>query len=200
MRLKHLAVLLLSACSVLQVDAASLPTPVKRELYLVGLGNVTAPDIAQLADSLSVKIGVKIVQLPARGLDSGCYSADRNQYESHCLIDRIEASFPEVVARHHAAIIAVTRHDIYMSNLSWIFTFSCRDERGIAVVSGARMAISGNSLLPPGSDLEMSRLRKMILKSIGIMYFGMLPKSDPQSVLYDKIFGLEELDKIQERF
>ena len=199
-RRKHLTALLLWGYVILPVDAASLPAPIKRELYLVGIGNVAAPDIAELAESLSSKIGVKIVQLPPRGLDNGCYSADRAQYESRCLIDRVAASFPELVARHRAAIIAVTRHDIYVADKPWIFTFSCRDPRGIAVISGMRMAISGNSLLPPGSDLEMGRLRKLILKSIGILYFGMPEKTDPQSVLYDKIFGLEELDEIQERF
>jgi hypothetical protein len=62
------------------------------------------------------------------------------------------------------------------------------------------MRISGNTLMPPGTALESARLRKMILKNIGIMYLGMSPKSDPHSVLYDRILGLEELDEIQERF
>jgi hypothetical protein len=44
------------------------------------------------------------------------------------------------------------------------------------------------------------RLRKVVTKDIGIMYFGKTPNSNPRSVLYDGILGIEELDHATEDF
>ena len=44
------------------------------------------------------------------------------------------------------------------------------------------------------------RLRKAVTKDIGILYFGKDPSSDPRSVLYGDIGGIEDLDRVSEDF
>jgi hypothetical protein len=44
------------------------------------------------------------------------------------------------------------------------------------------------------------RLRKMVTKEIGVLYYSKLPNADPKSVLFNGILGLEELDQVREYF
>ena len=52
------------------------------------------------------------------------------------------------------------------------------------------------------SDLNLSgtRLRKMVTKDIGILYYGLPQSQNPSSVLYNGIMGIEELDQVGEDF
>ena len=45
----------------------------------------------------------------------------------------------------------------------------------------------------------MRRLQKLVTKSIGLMYFGLL-SDDPGSVLYRNILGPRDLDRMSEEF
>jgi len=48
--------------------------------------------------------------------------------------------------------------------------------------------------------LAESRLRKMVLKNIGVLYYLMPTNHDPQSVLYDDVGAVEDLDNMGEDF
>jgi hypothetical protein len=53
----------------------------------------------------------------------------------------------------------------------------------------------------PADDVRLTaRLRKMVGKNIGIMYFGLDMSSDPLSMLYANIGGPQELDAMSNRF
>jgi hypothetical protein len=78
----------------------------------------------------------------------------------------------------------------------WRFTFSLRSEEDhFAVVSYARM---DPARLGGRTDAERlkTRLRKMVAKNIGIMYYGLPISQDPRSVLYGQIGGVRELDEM----
>jgi hypothetical protein len=49
-------------------------------------------------------------------------------------------------------------------------------------------------------DRIMARLRKMVGKNIGILYFGLAMSADPASMLYSNIGGPQELDAMSELF
>jgi hypothetical protein len=68
-------------------------------------------------------------------------------------------------------------------------------EGHLAVLSTARM---GPEPGPFGHQLETARLRKMVTKYIGVMYFGLPQSSDPRSVLYGNILGVPDLDAMGE--
>jgi len=40
----------------------------------------------------------------------------------------------------------------------------------------------------------------MVTKDIGILYYGLPQSSNPNSVLYNRILGIEELDAVGEQF
>lgn len=53
---------------------------------------------------------------------------------------------------------------------------------------------------PPNEELLRSRLRKMVMKDIGIMYYGLPLSNDPRSVMYRNILGIDDLDRMTEHF
>jgi predicted Zn-dependent protease len=68
-----------------------------------------------------------------------------------------------------------------------------------AVVSNARMN-PANLGQPASTELLNTRFRKMVMKNIGVLYYQMPTNSNPKSVLYNKIEGIEELDRMGEEF
>jgi hypothetical protein len=52
----------------------------------------------------------------------------------------------------------------------------------------------------PDEELLRSRLRKMMVKNIGIMCYGLPVSRDPKSVLYGNVLSLGDLDYMSEFF
>jgi predicted Zn-dependent protease len=88
---------------------------------------------------------------------------------------------------------------MYIREYNWRFAFSWRQEGRFAVVSTARMDPVFFGRKRNDAILE-SRLRKMITKNIGLMYYGYFQSSDPKSVLYRSVLSIDDLDKIGEDF
>jgi hypothetical protein len=49
-------------------------------------------------------------------------------------------------------------------------------------------------------ETPATRLRKIVTKDIGILYYGLPQSQSPKSVLYSQIMGIEELDAVGEDF
>ena len=60
-----------------------------------------------------------------------------------------------------------------------------------------RPALSGR---PSEEARPEIRLCKMVTKDIGILYYGLPQSSNPHSVVYNRILGIEELDAVGEQF
>lgn len=92
-------------------------------------------------------------------------------------------------------VIGVTGEDLFMRTIPrWRFAFSYRRGPCVAVVSYARMHIDA----PP--EIRAARLRKMTLKNLGILVYGLSQSKDPRSLMFDEIRGIEDLDFIEEDF
>lgn len=97
-------------------------------------------------------------------------------------------------------LIGFTSEDIYPVSKDWQFAFGWRSSQTqSAVVSTARLALPYQGL-PAGADVSTARMRKVVTKDIGILYFGLPQSSNPKSVLYSQILGIEELDNVGEDF
>jgi predicted Zn-dependent protease len=87
-----------------------------------------------------------------------------------------------------------------MLQRDWQFCFGWRSpDIRIAVVSSARMNLFYPGEVMPSASLT-NRLRKMVTKDIGMMYYHLEPSSNPRSVLYNGILGIQELDQLTEEF
>ena len=116
---------------------------------------------------------------------------------SAAMLTRLESTYANAGAP--VVAIGLTTRDMFNPEVSWAYVFSYRGDR-VAVVSPARMDRGCMGLAQASDDRVMARLRKMVGKNIGILYFGLDMSADPASMLYSQIGGPQELDAMSERF
>jgi predicted Zn-dependent protease len=99
----------------------------------------------------------------------------------------MRTAFPELAADPNAVMIGLTSQDMYIAAKEWRFAFGWRDtDTPTAVVSTARMDLHYSDEPFWGSSAQI-RLRKMVTKDIGILYYGLSQSDNPESVLYNAV-------------
>lgn len=167
------------------------------KIYFVPLGDFSPAKVEALAAYYRDKYGIVSETLHAVPISPASVNPERGQLVAEAAVELMKASAPNLVEDPQAILIGLTSEDMYIYEYTWQFSFSWRQEGRYAVVSDARMSIRTRGA-PAG--VEMSRLRKMVTKNIGVLYYR-LPTSDhPRSVLYKDIGGVEELDYMGEEF
>jgi predicted Zn-dependent protease len=179
-------------------DFERLPEIQGSRIYLIPIDDVSAGQMQHLGDYYRGRFGLEIPILKAVPVPANAMDNRRNQLMAEKLTNEMRASFPELANDPKAILIGVTSQDMYLVSKNWRFAFGWRDaNKRTAVVSTARMHLRHWGNLFPNSEV---RLRKMVTKDIGILYYG-LPQSDnPRSVLYNGILGIQELDSVSEEF
>jgi len=164
-------------------------------VYFVPIGSFPQRDAAALASYFDHRFLLRTGVLPTEALPGAAFDRRRRQYVADKLIGVLHkpAGDPRVV-------IGLTTEDMYWAGKPcWRYTFSIRSPQGFAVVSSARMDPEAQGLLSdPG--LRMRRLRKMVLKDIGVLAYGRSPSHDPRSALYDAILGPDDVDYMSTDF
>ncbi len=181
---------LLSSCSL---------SPKSRRVYFVALGDFPDRTVDELVSHYADKFNLRIRKLPRIGLDASFVDRNRKQIAAEALIGLMKEKYPNLAGDPNAIIIGLTPEDIFIRQYDWRFAFNFREDGKFAVVSMARMDPI-NFDLPADEVLLNTRLRKMVTKNIGVLYFRKAPNNNPRSVLYGNVGGLEELDAMGEEF
>lgn len=171
----------------------------KRTAYFIPLGDFSSPAAAELATYYKRKFGIGIACFPAIPLDASTFDGHRHQLIAEDVIELIKRTYPNLAEDSDAVVIGLTQSDMYIRKKSWQYAFSYSVDSRFAVVSNARMN-PANFGQPASAELLNTRFRKMVMKNIGILYYQMLTNSNPKSVLYKNIDGVEELDGMDEDF
>ena len=168
-------------------------------LYLVGLGDFFPRSLLeQLAAHYKDKYGLTIEILPPVRIESSAIDPTRDQLIAEGAVELLRRDFRPRRAHERAILLAITQKDMYIRRIpSWRFAFNYRDGESFAVVSVARMTLG---LTSADSDRFQARVRKMLTKNIGILYYHLPVSSHPKSVLYSGVGGIEELDYMGEDF
>ena len=169
----------------------------KEQVYFVPLGVFPDSLVWELVSHYKKKLDLEIQVLPVVDLRESVFDSRRRQLIAEELIELIERENRQVSSDRSVVLIGLTSKDMYVKKYSWRFAFGYRSGGRFAVISTARMD-PVNLGDPVNDDLMRTRLRKMVTKEIAILYYGMQQTSDPNSVLYNKILGIEELDRIGE--
>lgn len=124
----------------------------------------------------------------------------RSQVVAEELVRVMEAAVPASARAGNDVVIGITPYDMHIRQVpDWQFAFAHRQGRS-AVVATARME-PGNLGETPDDGTRMNmRLRKMVSKQIGTLYFQLPPNRDRASVLFSPILGVDDLDGIGEDF
>jgi len=154
----------------------------------------------QLADYYHRRFGLEIPILKSIAVSVTAEDENRRQLVAKKLIGDLRNAFPELAADPKAILIGFTSLDMYPAAKQWRFAFGWRDANTrTAVVSTARMSLHYRGQPFWGTSVKV-RLRKMVTKDIGILYYGLSQSDNPKSVLYNSILGIQELDALGEGF
>jgi predicted Zn-dependent protease len=185
------------------VAASSGPLTPKIEnsrIYFVPLGGFPTEQITPLVDYYHRKYSLEIQVLPDVTIDSSSMDSQRQQLVAERLLDGMRLALPTQADDPHAILIGFTSQDIYPASMGWQFAFGWRQGNvRAAVVSTSRMTLHYPGE-PVDLDLSDTRLRKVVSKDVGLLYYGLPQSRDPKSVLYNQIMGIEELDGVGEDF
>jgi tetratricopeptide (TPR) repeat protein len=171
----------------------------ERTAYFIPLGDFSSPAADEMATYYKRKFGIGIVCLPAIPLDASTFDGHRHQLIAEDVIELIKRTYPKLAEDPHAVVIGLTESDMYIREKTWQYAFSYWVDSRFAVVSNARMN-PANLGRPASAEVLNTRFRKMVMKNIGVLYYQMSPNSNPKSVLYNNIDGIEELDRMGEEF
>jgi predicted Zn-dependent protease len=178
------------------IDVSGMRPP--GQVYLVPVDDFPADDARALAEYFRTTFRVAIEVAPALAWPEGAYVAERRQMDSAVMLTRLEEIY--TTADAPVVAIALTTRDMFNPGVNWRYVFSYRRHNRMAIVSPARMDRGCMGLFQADDARIMARLRRMVGKNIGIMYFGLEMSGDPVSMLYRNIGGPQELDAMSERF
>jgi len=184
----------------LYVDGQKPPPPRPRKVCFVPLGPFPEEQLAELQRFYESRLGLKIETVAPIHLEPSVIDSKRRQVIAEELIALIRRTHPVLANDFGVAIVGLTAEDMYIKALSWNFAFAYREEdhfARIAVVSSARMdpAFYGE---PPNVARLEERFRKVVTKNIGLMYYHLPPSRDRRSVMFGRILGLDDLDRVRE--
>jgi predicted Zn-dependent protease len=171
----------------------------KEKLYFVPLNKFSAGSITRLASSCKQKTGIDVIVVQPVPFALSTVDKRRQQVIAEEAINLIKLRYPNLASDPNAVVIGVTDEDLYIRGEDWQWAFGYRMQGRFAVVSSARM--NPANLGGAANDvLTESRLRKMVLKNIGVLYYLLPLNHDPRSVLYDDVGAVEDLDNMGEDF
>ena len=168
--------------------------PVDRDVYLAPIGDFPREDADALVAHYLEKFDLTIEVLPSIPVPDEAMDAERGQLIAERLIDAVAATRGRG-ADPDAVVIGLTDIDMYIAAQDWNYAYGLRSGGTHAVVSQARMDEGFAD-----EERQHQRLRKMVTKNIGILYYGLGVSDDPRSVLYRNILGPQDLDYASEDF
>lgn len=193
-----------------QISGTAAKPPTSGTLYFVPIGKFPATQYAVVTAHYAGAWHLPVRRLPPLPLDDSLWDRTRNQLVAERVIAKMQREYAGPAADPGAVLIGLTAQDMYREQSSWRYAFSHRDGGRYAVVSSARMHPQSLPLHPPhGSlfawdlkddELALCRLKKMVGKNIGVLYYRLPMNDDPTSLLYNSIGGPDDLDRIAEHF
>lgn len=177
-----------------------LLTPVSAEskIRFVPIEDFPVRQLESLARHYRAKFNIEISIAKSVPIPPELHDYVRGQVKAEALASSLRRALPEYA--QNTILIGFTSEDIYPISQNWRFAFGWRiGETRSAVVSTARMALVYPGM-PADRNIAATRLRKVVTKDIGIFYYGLPLSSNPRSVLYNQIMGIQELDEVGEDF
>jgi len=171
----------------------------KEKLYFVPLNNYSAAAVTKLVNFCKQKLGVEAIVMQPVPFALTTVDKKRQQVIAEEAVELMKFKYRDLVSDPNAVVIGLTDEDMYIHKMNWEWAFAYWTQRRFAVVSSARLdpAKLGGAV---DDVLTEARLRKMLLKSIGVLFYLYPTNYDPKSLLYDEVHSVEDIDKMGENF
>jgi hypothetical protein len=167
------------------------------DVYFVPIGSLPDDLLPELVNYYEQVLGLNAAVTGGLPFEPTMRDSQREQLIAEELLIAMGRGFRGWARNPRALFIGITGSDMYTTDKNWRFAFAVRRGTHLSVVSGARMADSSNSTGAWPAD-RVARLRKMVTKTIAVQYLGLPLSADPASVLYGRVLGPADLDRIDE--
>jgi predicted Zn-dependent protease len=157
-----------------------------------------APELVDsLRDYYREQLGLEIEVLPAVQADALSYDPERRQLIGEELVRVLSDRYAHLTTDGRAVVMGITSWDMYLRSRPWQFAFGYRSAP-YAVVSYARMHLPAARGDSPSDAFVLPRLRKTVTRYIGVLAFHIGLNSNRQSIMYQDIMGVDDLDRLDE--
>jgi len=192
-----LMIIFLTSCTTFsQRDLKSFENS-SADIYFVPIGPFAPEYLVSLAAYYEETFNLSVGITPPLPYRKKLYSPKRKQLVTQELLTLMRETFDGIYQNKRAIFIGVTHSDMYIQGKNWRFAYSQRIGWNYAVHSSARTTKNHNN-----NFLEIKKvhpgLRKMVTKTVGLLHFKKPTNSNPKSVLYNKVLGLNDLENIDE--
>ena len=155
--------------------------------------------IEHLAELYRSQYGLDVSVMTPEAVPAKMVNPLRQQIDVIALLDYTFLLFPEAHLDPEAVIIGVTPLDLYDQRSHFRYLFGIKGDFSDpkAVVSSMRMTPEFYGE-PANEDVFFSRMRKLVSKYIGLLYYDLPTSGDPSSPMYDSILGPDDLDAMSE--
>lgn len=173
------------------------PTPFGRTLFLAPLDATPSERVDRLAAYFAQRYGIVVRTLPATATPGYAWDEAREQLIAEAVLQSLPNAYPGPASDPGAVVIAVTDRHLYIdARPDWAWAFGLRsDDLRWSVVS--TYAMESGERDPARVE---TRLRRLVGKNIGLMYFGLEPSDDPRSLVYRSIVSVGDLDAMGDEF
>ena len=166
------------------------------DVYLVPVGEFAPKYLVDLASYYEDVFGLKIGVTPPLPQVRSLIDADRRQLITQPTIRLIAQTYSGYSSNPRTIYVGVTHIDMYIQGVPWRFAYSQRIG-DFAIVTSSRTTRDPQPRFSEITEVHAG-LRKLVTKTIGLLYYEKPPSSNPRSVLYDRVLGLDDLDAIDE--
>jgi hypothetical protein len=180
----------------LPVDVRGLAP--KGVVYLVPLDDFPVATAESIARFFDQRFGTRIAVQPPLALPPSFFDNYAGQLNARAAVDLLDKKYS--ASDERVVAIALTRSDMYIPDFGWSYAFSYRGRDRLAIVSSARMDHGCMGVVPADQALQQQRLRKMVGKNVGVLYYLLPLSRDRRSLLYGSVGGPQELDVMAETF
>ena len=168
------------------------------QIYFVPIGDFPAGQLDSMVEFYRQSYGLEIPILKSVPIDDSARDPGRQQIVAEKLMASLRAGTGKYDRK--AILIGFTSEDLYPASQNWQFCFGWRDaSTRTAVVSTARLNLRRDSA-PFAADISVARLRKVVTKDIGMLYYGLPQNGNPKSVMYEFMVGIDDLDQAGDEF
>ena len=167
------------------------------DVYLIPFAGFSEQAASQFANGLSRELGIVVKATGAMPLPSGAKDADRDQF----IADRLYPSLRKFCSTlrdttAQTAYIGIIADDMYPEGSTWNYCFALNFGDRVSVVATDRLLPHGVLSRKEAGRIYGERLYKLLKRTIGLQYFGYERSSDPRSVLFSPLMGLDALDRM----
>lgn len=165
----------------------SLPAPIRERVYLVPLGDFPVSQADDVLNLLTIEYGIPTsIFFPAKDLlDPSAFDARRRQFGAERLVLGMvrNGGFTD----DRILVIGLTTQDLYIESMTWRYAFGMRQSNGVALISTARIH------RPLELDGGQALFRKLVVRYVGFLLYGLPESSDRGDILYRDLLSLDDL-------